>query len=487
MTRRLMLTGLAVGLAFAGLAAQGDYDVAASRQLAGATLVYGRSFEYVRELTDTFGARLTGTAGYERAAAWAAAQFRAAGIANVATETFTIERSWERGSARARVVAPIDRSLHVQSLGWTPSTPEGGMEAEVALVTGIGPGTIAGDASLAGRIALVDPPDAGGDAAQRFSLRQQLAARLRAAQAIAMLSPDGAPDNVLAARSGGSGTGIGVLPAAQIGREDAALVRRLLGQGPVRLAIDWHNRISPGPAQVSNIVAELRGRERPDEWVIVGAHLDSWDLATGAQDNATGVAMVLDAARAIAALPTRPRRSIRFALWGGEEQGLLGSLAYVAAHAGELARCVATINTDGGSGRVRGFFTPGREDVAAAMRPLSRALLSDLGAAGLDPSMRYAFQTDVGPFILHGIPALDLDPDDVPYERVHHKANDVLDNVNRHDLSVGAAAVAIAAYAIADAPRPIAAALDRPGVGRMLVGAGLDRVLQLRGWWTPGP
>ena len=262
----------------------------------------------------------------------------------------------------------------------------------------------------------------GGDAAERLQLREHLDARLRAAGAIAMLSADSTPNNVLMARSPGWGTELGVLPSAQVGREDVELIRRLLDKGPVRVAFEWRNRVSSGPVSVNNVIAEIRGRDRPDEWVIVGAHLDSWDFATGAQDNATGVAMVLDAARAIAALGRAPRRSIRFALWGGEEQGLLGSRAYVAAHQSELARCIANVNTDGGSGRVLGFLTPGRQDVAAAMRPLSQTLLAGLGAADIDPSMRFAFQSDDGPFIINGIPALDLNPDEVKYEEVHHKA-----------------------------------------------------------------
>jgi Zn-dependent M28 family amino/carboxypeptidase len=195
--------------------------------------------------------------------------------------------------------------------------------------------------------------------------------------------------------------------------------------------------------------------------------------------------MVLDAARAIAALGRPPRRSIRFALWGAEEQGLLGSLAYVDAHQSELARCVAVINTDGGSGRVRGFFVPGRKDVAAAMRPLSQALLADLGATGLDQSMRYAFQSDDGPFILHGIPVLDLDPDEAPYELIHHKSSDTLDKVNRHDLAVGAAVIAITAYALADSEQPIARQLDRAGVAAML-GESRLKVLEVRGLWNRG-
>jgi len=235
-----------------------------------------------------------------------------------------------------------------------------------------------------------------------------------------------------------------------------------------------------------NIVAEIRGREQPDEWVIVGAHLDSWDFATGAQDNGTGVAMVLDAARAIAAFGRPPRRSIRFALWGGEEQGLVGSLAYVRAHEADLAHCLANVNTDGGSGRVLGFFTPGRRDVAAALRPLSQQLLADLGAADIDQSMRYAFQSDDGPFILQGIPALDLNPDDAKYEDVHHTPSDTIDKVDRRDLAIGAATIAIAAYAIADAEQPLARRLDHTAVGTMLAAAGMDRMLQLHGLWKPG-
>ena len=469
-----------------GLSAQPLSDASVSRQLAGAILEDGRSYQYVSQLTETFGGRLTGSRSYQLAAEWAVMQFRTAGVTEVTTEPFTIARSWERGAARGRIVAPIEQPLHLESLGWMPSTPEGGMAAEVAVVTDLAPAKIAAQSSLSGRVALI-AASGSGDAAARLKLREGLDARLRAAGAIAMLWPDSAPDNVLSARSPGFGTELGVLPAAHVGRDDFQMIRHLLGRGPVRVAFEWHNKVSPGPVTVNNVIAEIRGRERPDEWVILGAHLDSWDFATGAQDNATGVAMVLEAARALAALRTRPRRSIRFALWGGEEQGLLGSLAYVAAHEKELGRCIATINTDGGSGRVRGFVTPGRRDVAAAMRPLSAALLADLGATGIDPSMRYAFQSDNGPFILHGIPALDLNPAEAKYDEVHHKASDTIDTIDRHGLAVGAAAVAIAAYALADAERPIAPHLDRAGIAAMLAAARLDRELQIRGMWNPGP
>ena len=144
---------------------------------------------------------------------------------------------------------------------------------------------------------------------------------------MAILSPDTDAGNVLTARGLTFGTVAAVLPAAQIGHEDAQMLRGLLARGPVRISLELTNRLTPAAASVDNVIAEIPGRERPDEWVVVGAHLDSWDFGSGAQDNATGVAMVLEAARAIAALPQPPRRSVRFALWGGEEQGQLGSTA----------------------------------------------------------------------------------------------------------------------------------------------------------------
>jgi hypothetical protein len=464
---------------------QPGVDANAARQLAGSIVVNGRSFEYVSELTGRFGARLTGSPAYQRAAEWAVTQFRTAGIARAALEPFTIARGWQRGAARGRMVAPLDRPLHLESLGWMPSTRGGGIEGDIAAVRDLEPERIAADPSLRGRIALVGTTGDSGDPAERLKLRD-LDTRLREAGAIAVLWPDDAPNNVLSARSPGFGTEVGVLPSAQVGREDVQLIRRLLDTGPVRIAFELHNDASPGPVTVNNVIAEIRGAERPDEWVIVGAHLDSWDFGTGAQDNGTGVAMVLEAARAMAALGRAPRRSIRFALWGGEEQGLVGSMAYVRAHEAELVHCIANINTDGGSGHVRGFLTPGRHDVAEAMRPISQMLLASLGASALDETMRYAFQSDDGAFILNGIPALDLDPDETKYDEVHHKASDTIDKVDRHDLAVGAAAVAIAAFAIADAMQPIAPHLDRSAIAAMLGAARLDHVLRMYGMWKPG-
>jgi Zn-dependent M28 family amino/carboxypeptidase len=224
----------------------------------------------------------------------------------------------------------------------------------------------------------------------------------------------------------------------------------------VRVALELRNRITPGPVTVNNVIAEIRGRERPGEWVIAGAHLDSWDFAAGAQDNATGVAMVLDAARAIAAATERPRRSIRFAFWGGEEQGQLGSVAYVRVHAAELDGCIASLNADAGTGHLIGWTSPGRADVVDAVRPLLAPMLAGIGGIAFDASMQYAFQSDGAHFIRAGVPVLDLNADDSKYEEIHHKDTDTIERVDVRNLAIGAATVAVTAFAIANAPTRIA-------------------------------
>ena len=432
-------------------------------ELARSSVSGGKSLLYTTELT-AIGPRVTGSSTYQRAAEWAADQFRAIGLTRVALEPFTIERGWERVSARGRITAPTNRSLHVASLGWMPSTPEGGFDAGVIALDTYSLDALGTPGVLQGRIVLLPEGDPPGDPATAARQRGALAVALRAAGVLAMLSPDSDAGNELSARGFGFSTVIGVLPAAQIGRDDAQLLRDLIARGPVHLSLELINRITPAAATVVNVIADLPGRERPDEWVLVGAHLDSWDFGSGAQDNATGVAMVLEAARAIAALKQPPRRSIRFALWGGEEQGQLGSTAYVRTHASELDRLVAALNADAGTGRVIGWTAPGRGDVIRALRPLTRDFLKELGAATFDDNLRYAFQSDGAAFILAGIPTLDLNADDTRYEEIHHKAADTLERVDAAALAVAAATVGATAYAIADAPGRVAPRQRKKGI-----------------------
>jgi hypothetical protein len=439
----------------------GNADI--GRELARSSVRSGKSFDYASELA-AMGPRLTGSAAYQRAAEWCVDRFRAMGITRTALEPFTIDRGWERVSARARIVEPESRELHLESLGWTPSTPDGGVNAEIVALESYSLNVTSVKRSLQGRIALLPDGDPPGDP---DAAARSLGASLRNAGALAVLAPDGDVDNQLTARGFGFGTVIGELPAAQIGRDDAQAIRDRLRRGPVRLSLEIVNRVTPGAVTVNNVIADIPGRDRPDEWVIVGAHLDSWDFGTGAQDNATGVAMVVEAARAIAALEEPPRRSIRFVLWGGEEQGQLGSTAFVRTHASELDRVVAYLNSDAGTGKLIGWTSPGRDEVVRGVRALTGNVLDELGAGTFDQSLRYAFQSDGAPFILAGIPILDLNADDTKYEDIHHKAADTIERVDARQLAAGAAALAATARAIADAPAKVAPRLDPRAVERL--------------------
>ncbi len=455
----------------------------AAARLAGETLVNGRSMDYLQNLSDKFGGRLTGSVAYTRSAEWAAEQFRAAGVKDVRLEPFEIESTWTRGMSRARMIAPLERPLHLESLGWAPSTPAGGVRGDVWLAADISRDYIKREADkIKGRIVMLDLSallkDGGYGAFGRLIAAQQLFKDAGAA-AVVIASTDA--DNVLAAFNLNWGAAISPLPLAQVGMEDAKLIQRLLAQGTtVTVEFQYENGVS-APGKVNNVVAEIRGRERPDEWLIIGAHLDSWDYGTGAQDNGTGCAMVLEAARAIAALGTPPRRSIRFALWGGEEQGLLGSAAYVRAHAKELKDCVAALNTDNGAGHPRGWKYEGREDVQLALAPISKSLLTGLGGDGLSPEI--TFDTDHGHFLLAGIPALDLWVDMEHYEEIHHKSSDTLDKVVAHNVEAGAGIVAITAYAVAERPERLAPQLKHDAVSEMLKKANLEEFLKTVGVW----
>lgn len=471
---RVLAFGIAACLPMAPVAAQ---EAEALRQhaaqIAGNIVTKDHTYDYLRDLTDKFGGRLGGSATYERSAQWAAEQFRAMGIRDVRLEPFNIPNGWERGWARGRIVAPQARQLYVESLGWSPSTPPGGVRGEVVMIDDVSPEALKQNAAkFKGRIGLVDfqKLSGGNYMAALFALLAAYGPMKEAGMA-AVVWPDNETNNVLNAQDAGWGATAHVLPMAQIGKEDAMLIRRRLGQGPVTIEFEFQNKLT-GATKTNNVIAEIRGREKPEEWVMIGAHLDSWDYGTGAQDNGTGTAMVLEAARAIAASGQPPRRSIRFALWAAEEQGLLGSFAYVRAHREEIEKCAAYVNTDSGAGHPEGMLVMGRQDLQKPMQELLDGNLQGLGAA--TASLQFHFGSDHVPFFLHGIPAFDLDVDNAPYNLVHHKPSDTLDKVNRHQLASGAAIVAVTAYLLAARSEPIGPRADRGTVEKILQNNKID-------------
>lgn len=459
-------------------------DLQQSADRLASSVLLGPSMDTLRELSDGFGGRLTGSPAYQHAAEWAAAKFRSYGIQDVRLEPFSIPNGWQRGPAHAEILLPMRRRpLHVESFGWAPSTP-GAVKGEVLLISDVSPESIRKQSTqIKNRFVLLDTEKLFADG--RLKALPALHASyplFKDAGALAVLYPDREADNVLNAHDTDWGAKMSALPVAQVGMEDAKLLRRLLEKGLVSIELEFDNTIT-GPQQVNNVIAEIRGSEHPDEWILIGAHLDSWDFGTGAQDNGTGATSVMEVARAIAALGVSPRRSIRFALWGGEEQGLLGSYAYAQAHTAEVAKCVAVLNTDNGAGHPLGWKVEARKDLKEAMEPLSTAYLKGLSADGL--SMEATYDTDHGPFMLQGVPALDLWVDMDHYMEIHHKSSDTLDKVDPLNFKAGAAVVAVTAWAITQTPQPIAAHIDHAAVAEVVKKTGMEELMINIGVWKP--
>ena len=452
-------------------------------QLAAA-IYTGASMATLRELTDGIGGRVTGTPSYVSATEWAAAKFHSYGIQNVRLDPFTIPAGWERGSASGRMVAPLSRPLYVASLGWSPSTPAGGVQGLVAAISDIAPEKLQSVADqLSGKIVFLDFSKIFAEGYVKALPKLDAAwPELQKAGVVAVIVTDHETNNVLNAHDLLWGAKMLPLPTGEVGMEDGKLIQRELEHGPVTIQLSLENKTF-GETKVNNVIAEIRGRERPDEWILIGAHLDSWDFGTGAQDNGTGAISILEVARAMMALGKAPRRSVRFALWGGEEEGILGSYAYAQAHKSELKNCVAVLNTDNGSGHPKGWKVEGREDLKQAMQPWSDGLLQ--GLAGGDLSMETTYDTDHGPFVLQGIPSLDLWVDMSKYFEIHHKPSDTLDKIDVLDFKAGEAIVAVTAYAIAEREKPIARHIDHAAVGEILKNAKLDELLEHVGVWKP--
>ena len=300
--------------------------------------------ENLRRLTDEVGGRMSGSPAMTRAVAWAVAAFRQAGVDDVHTEKFTMPVSWSEGATRLEVLSPRPFPVRLVSVGWSPPTPAGGIEADVV---DIGEGSEADFAAVGARargailLAHSDLLRTWEDLFNEYLRAPGIIDRAVRSGAAAILWMS-TRERGLLYRHQNSLTGeLDRLPQAIVAREDAMRLARFLAAGQkVRVRLVMPNQVG-GPVEQENVVAEIRGREKPDEFVIVGAHLDSWELGTGALDNGCNAALVIDAARAIAATGRRPRRTLRFVLFSGEEQGMLGGWAYVRAHRNEMDRTVA--------------------------------------------------------------------------------------------------------------------------------------------------
>lgn len=443
--------------AVAVLDGRDGYRATAARILAAAR-ADDAAYQKLAYLTDHIGNRLAGSAGLVKAVEWAAAEMKRDGH-DVRTEKVMVP-FWRRGAERAEVLAPRARPLAVLGLGGTVATPRGGVTGKVVVVQSWDELT-ARAAEVKGAIVLYNvamPPyseergSGYGEVVPYRGLGAVAAAKLGA---VAVLVRSVTAHSLHTLHTGAMRyqDGVAKIPAAAVTTEDAAWMARLVAGGTeVKVRLSLESTQLPD-AESANVLGELRGRERPDEIVLLGAHLDSWDVGQGAHDDGAGCVMMMQALTTLRRLGLTPRRTIRVVLFTNEENGVRGARAYAEAHRDEGPRHVLAVESDSGGFAPRGFDVE-LPDEAAQRRVVSRvaAIASLMGELGPMQVKAGHGGTDVEPLIPYGVPALGLRVDGRTYFDIHHTEADTLDKVNPRHLADGAGALAVLAYLAADWP-----------------------------------
>ncbi len=428
-----------------------------SGRLMGAALSEGHAYARLAELTDGIGPRLSGSEGAEAAVQWALRSFQADGV-KAWLEPVKVPR-WVRGEERGEVVASARHRGHPLSLlalGGSVPTPPGGVSAEVLEVTSLEEAAALGERAK-GKILFFNHTMAQQEDYGRFAgLRSRGAAAAGKVGAVGVLVRSLATASLRTPHTGAMRyeDGVAQVPAASITTEDAELLHRLLAGGPVTVRFTLGCQSLP-EVDSHNVVAEVKGREKPEEVVLLGAHLDSWDVGTGAHDDGAGVVMVMEALRLVAKEKVAPRRTVRVVLFMNEENGLRGGRAYAEAHAAELPRHVAALEMDSGGGRPLGVVLRTGAGGDALVRPWLKPL-EGLGAGKLLPGE--AGGADISPLVPARVPFVGVRVDGSRYFDVHHTHADTLDKVDPQALAQSTAAVAWVAWALAEdanvLPRP---------------------------------
>jgi hypothetical protein len=450
----------------------------------------GRRSELMKNLellTDTIGPRLTGSNNYDRAAQWLAASMREYGLEGVRLEGFRFGRGWRRGAAYGRMVAPYELQLSFCAVAWTPGT-KGRIVAPVVAVSvsswaeldkyaqkvkgsfillnpparvrsGLNPRPLrmSDDGFKLSELPFPWPPPPSVYSEYRFRMYEfpeEVAEFAKRAGAAGIITDSGRGDGLLDSRFYAPGRDPGkpeTIPIITMSHEHYGTLSRLVNRGlGVRLEMDIRNYFEQGDLNTHNIVGEIRGSQMPEEMVLLGAHLDSWDLGAGAVDNGAGAMAVLEAARLLKAIDAKPRRAIRFVFFAGEEQGNLGSLAYIAAHSTEMSRVSAAFIIDNGTGRIRGVGVEGNRRAV----PILRKIIEPLSDAGVIYINEFSFPiSDHASFEKVGVPGFIFIQDPIQYvEKTHHSQIDALDKVLPDDLEQCASVMAHIILQVANLP-----------------------------------
>lgn len=420
-----------------------------------------RAADWVRSLTDRVGPRPAGSAGDRAAVLWALETMKSIGLSNVHAEKVTV-RVWKRGVETGEIVSPSPQPLVLTALGGSVPTPAEGLEAEVLRATSIEDLEAKGAGAARGRIVFFDKRMEraidGSGYGRAVDVRSDGPSEAARAGAVGVVIRSIGTDHNRAPHTGGLQYAEDAprIPAAALSAPDADLLERILAGGtPVRLRF----RLGCGdaaPAESANVIGEVPGRVpsrdgKDREVVLLGAHLDSWDLGTGAIDDGAGCAIVLEAARSIARLSKRPDRTVRVVLFANEEHGLEGGKGYRESHLAELPRHVAALEADIGTGTPLGLSWlagPSEErplrDFLETLAPLGVTELRSGGSGG----------ADISPLRADGVPQFSFRQDTSTYFDFHHSANDTFDRIEPASLDRMAAAVAAFAYFAASTPSP---------------------------------
>jgi carboxypeptidase Q len=427
-----------------------DYRSSAAR-IIGAALTREQAYNRLAYLTDRIGNRLSGSKNLERAIEWALTEMKRDGLENVRGEKVMVPH-WVRGEESLELISPEQRKLSLLGLGNSISTPPEGVTAEAIVVRSFDELEALGE-QVRGKIVVYNAPFVSyGETVKYRGSGASHAARYGA---VAALVRSITPVSLQTPHTGAMtyDEKLPKIPTAAITIEGAELLQRMNDRGEhPKLRLKMEAKFLPD-AESANVVAEIKGSEKPDEIVLIGGHFDSWDVGQGAQDDGGGVIIAWETVRLLKELGLRPRRTIRAVLYTNEENGARGGDAYREAHRAEIAKHILVIESDSGCYRPEGF------GLATTAPPQARANFVEIAKllAGIRANRIAANGggTDINPMMKEGVVGASLSVDGTKYFEIHHTQADTLDKVNPQELALCVAAMTVMAYTVADMPEAL--------------------------------
>ncbi len=465
----VLYTFLCPALAFGAEVSPRVLDQAAT--LRDAALEDDTAYRYLERLTTEVGPRLAGTEAEARARSWSVRALEELGFRNVRVEPFALE-TWVRGEEKARIVSPFPQPLSVTALGRSGSSGARELTGEVAVfstieeVEALEPGTLTGRIAYVGHAMskTMDGSSYGYFGKVRF--RGPSIAASKGAKAILIRSVG--TDSHRLPHTGGTRweDGQKPIPALALSNPDADQIERIARRGKtIRLGMTVTPEIV-GTRESGNVIVDVRGREKPDEYIVVGGHLDSWDLGTGAVDDGAGIAITTAAVNLIRKMGLRPKRTIRLIHWGSEEVGLVGAEAYAKKHAAELDRHVLGSESDFGAERIYALNAHVSEEGEEVLNAMLRVLAPiGVGKGTFGPRYQGSSGPDLSPLNERGLPHVRLAQDGTDYFDLHHTPDDTFDKVNPEALAQNVAAYAVFIWIAANSDVDFRVKTDRPNVG----------------------